>query len=76
MASFPQKELLGLEARVQLAVVMASEGFPAEGYSSLLTGLGRALQICDAGEVWGPALVSQYRRTATEFAHRYGVARE
>ena len=74
--AFPREELLGVEARAQMAVAMASDGFPAEGYSSLLTGLGRAMALSDAGEPWGPDLVAQYRRTANEFAARYGVARE
>ena len=74
--SFPRKELLGVEARAKLAVFMAEDGYPAEGYSSLLTGLGRAIGLCDAGEPWGSDLVAQYRRTADEFASRYGVARE
>ena len=76
MISFPREELLGVEVRVELAIVMADEGYPGEGYSSLLAGLGRALQLSEAGEVWGPDLVAQYRRTASEFADRYGVARE
>jgi hypothetical protein len=74
--SFPREELLGVAARAKLAVSMASDGYPAEGYSSLLTGLGRAIALRDAGEPWAPDLVAQYRRTADEFALRYGVARE
>jgi hypothetical protein len=74
--SFPLKELLGVEVRVELAIVMAAKGYPDEGYSSLLTGLGRAMELSDAGEPWGPDLVAQYRRTAFEFAERYGVARD
>lgn len=74
--SFPRKELLGVEVRVELAIQMAAKGYPDQGYSSLLTGLGRAMELSDAGEPWGPDLVSQYRRTAFEFAERYGVARD
>jgi hypothetical protein len=76
MAPYPRAELLGIEVRVELAVAMAAGGYPAEGYSSLLTGLGRAMSLSEAGEVWGPTLVAQYRRTAAEFADRFGVARE
>src|SRR5687767_4851044 len=48
--SFPRRELLGVQVRVELAVVMAAKGHPDEGYSSLLIGLGRAMDLTDAGE--------------------------
>lgn len=72
----PRTEYIILRKLALMAVGMAIEGHAADGYASLLHGLGRAQGLRDAGEPCGEALVVQYRQTLSEYACRYGVARD
>jgi hypothetical protein len=72
----PRTEIKILTGLSVLAVDMAHAGYPGEGYTSLLKGMGRVKALRDAGEPWGEELVGQYHRTLDEYAGRYGVARD
>jgi hypothetical protein len=72
----PRVEIKILRGLSILAIDMALAGYPAEGYTSLLNGLGRVITLRDAGEPFGEELIGQYHRTLDEYAGRYGVARD
>jgi hypothetical protein len=72
----PRTEVAILKDLAVLAVHMAVDGLPGEGYTTLVEGLGRVQSLRDAGAPCGEELVVQYRRILDEYAARYDVARE
>lgn len=70
----PLDELRILRGLAVAAVDMALCGFPGEGYTSLLEGMGRVKLRAD--DPWHETLLARYRRTLDEYAAMYHVARE
>ena len=72
----PPAEIRVLNRLTVLAVDMALNGYPAEGYTCLLEGSWRANDLHVAGAPWGMELTGHYREALNAYAERYSVARE
>jgi hypothetical protein len=59
---------------VQDAVHLATEGRLGDGYTGLLVGVERALELHVAGEPWARELLARWRAACFDYAHTFGVA--
>ena len=57
----PPNEIVTLTGIVTEAIELAVEGKPEDGYTTMLAGLQRAVEIAAEGVEWGPELVQRWR---------------
>jgi hypothetical protein len=59
---------------IQDAISLATEGRLSDGYTGLLVGVERALELHVAGEPWAPELLARWRAACFDYAQTFGVA--
>jgi hypothetical protein len=72
-AKIPDHELQALIRTANDAVLLATQGRLADGYTRLLAGLHRARVAGEAEQPWAPELIQRYRRAMDRYVQRYGV---
>jgi hypothetical protein len=55
------------------AIRLAARGQLSDGYTGLLVGVERALELHLAGEPWAPDLLARWRVACADYAHAFGV---
>src|SRR5687767_9133162 len=70
----PRHELTRLLMTQGKAEGLADKGSAADGYTALQEGLARAIELREAGEPWGVALVKRWQESVDRFAetHKQG----
>jgi hypothetical protein len=70
----PRMEIDLLSDAVEDAIHLATRGQLSAGYTGLLVGVERALELHLAGEPWARDLLNRWRAACSVYAHTFGVA--